>query len=123
MTSSRMRYILVPSAEKVVDMAKPEAGPKSFSYFDLMDQYVWPRSEWRKDETHASVYNRVWDAHKRALDTGVVALLETDYAIFAPFATLQNEMITGPNVHAVNRLTQAVTFATSDSPEKGECSP
>lgn len=124
---SGMRYITVPKAEKVVNQqinrvtgeSKIE-GEKEYSYFDLLEEFVWHRSEWRKDEVHANAFNRVVAAHDEAKEKKipVIAISEGDYAIFSPMATLQGVQIAGgPNIRALNRLTQCVTFASSTKPE------
>lgn len=124
--SEAMRYITIPKAVTIIDQQVNRltgelktSGEKEYSYFDLLDDHVWARSEWRKDETHAAAWNRLVEAHDDAKENHlpIVACTAEDFAIFKKFATLEDVQIAGPNVKKITRLTQAVLFASSKKPE------
>lgn len=121
-----MRYIEVAKPAEITDLWQDPRtgevsvrGQKLFSYFELMRDEVWSRNEWRKNELYANAFNRLIDAHDLAEQHGlpVIAMSQEDYVLFQPLATLSDRPIKGPNVKAINRLTQCVTFAASTKPK------
>lgn len=119
-------YIMIPKEEIV---AKQEVnqltgevrvdGVKPYSYFDMLDEFVWNRNEWRKDEVYAKAWSRLLDAHEEAQQKKLpyVACLQEDYALFKPFATMQDRQIGGPNAKKITRMSHAVVFASTKKPE------
>ncbi len=115
---STMRYIQIPAPEAVVG----DQGPKLYTYFDLLDQFVWHRPEWRKDEAWFSAWERLNQAHEEAKekDTRYVPVSGEDYEKFVPLATLRDVQLGGPNVKPIVRLTRCILFASTTKPEDVE---
>lgn len=126
MAETRMRYIEIPKPQTVIIQRPDEktgeplfVGNKTYNYFELQRDWNWNRIEWRKDDIHANVFNRVYDAHEQAEAEGwkYIPISEEDYVIFAPFGSCRDVKLGGPNVRQLNRLCQAVIFAASTKPE------
>ena len=125
MSNATTMYITIPKPElitRVKDGTKnpPELEKAAFTWFDLLRQFVWVDPRWRDDANHARALNNLYPAIKEAEDRGLpfVGVLQDDFALFAPLATLKGKELAGPDIFALNKLTQCVTFASSTKPEQ-----
>jgi hypothetical protein len=121
--STQTMYITIPKPQLVTRVKAgsnpPELERAPFTWFDLLRQFAWTDPRWRDDANHARALNNLYPAIKEAEDLGLpfVGALQEDFAIFKPIATLQGKELGGPDIFALNQLTQCVTFASSTKPD------